>query len=220
MNLRGVLFDLDGTLVDTAPDLVAALHAVWVWRQREGPLPNLPWSSLVSQGAMALIEAAMGPTTAKARDEELLYFLEHYKNNIFTHSIIFSGVIDALDKLAKRGVSLGVVTNKSESLAHRLLDQSGLSHRFSVVIGGDSLPHKKPAPEPLLAACDALHVLPEQTVMVGDDQRDMVAAIRANMACVVAMWGYGVDQIEMDAHESMMVCAAPIDLPTVLGVDD
>lgn len=219
MNLRGVLFDLDGTLVDTAPDLVGALEAVWTWRQREGSLPNLPWSSLVSQGALALLEAALGPGTAKAREEELQYFLQHYQDNLFINSTLFPGIVDALDALAAHEVKIGVVTNKAEALAHRLLDQAGLGHRFSVMIGGDSLPQKKPAPEPMWAACRALSILPEQAVMVGDDQRDVIAALRANMGCVVAMWGYGVSQVELDGHQSVMACPTPMDLPKLLGVD-
>lgn len=214
---QAVLFDLDGTLIDTAPDLVAALNAVWAWRQRSGSLPDLAWRSMVSKGALFLIETALGPAPDQQREEELRYFLQHYEDNIFEQSVIFHGMVEALEVLRQKGIPLGVVTNKREALAHRLLDQAGLKDFFSVIIGGDRLPLSKPHPEPLWAACEALSINAGCAVMVGDDQRDITAAQNAGMGCVVAMWGYGVGEIDTGVQAGMIQCSEPLDLPKQLG---
>jgi len=209
---KAVLFDLDGTIVDTSPDLVGALGALWAWRNRPGPLPTRNWDEWVPKGALSLIEAALGPGEQSEREAELAYFLRHYEANIFVDSRIFDGIKEVLDWCMDHHVKLGIVTNKRAHLANRLLSQAGLDSCFSVVVGGDSLAVNKPHPEPLWAACEALAVRPNQAVMVGDDHRDVVAASRAGMNCMVACWGYGASALVKTDHPDAVWCRQPKDL--------
>lgn len=206
-----VLFDLDGTLVDTAPDLINALAALCAHVNQ--PLPaREDWSGLVSQGAAGLIEAALGPLDPAEMQRHLAYFLAHYEHHIFEDSRLFEGVGPLLAFCQSNGWALGVVTNKKHAFAQKILDQAGLSHCFGAVIGGDSLARNKPAPDPVWRACERLGALPEHAVLIGDDQRDVVAAQRAGVASMVVGWGYGVARIEPEILAECPVCHTPAEV--------
>jgi len=179
---RCVLLDLDGTLVDTAPDMVAALNAL---RRREGlaPLPVAELRNSVSQGAVGLVRAGLPATDAAGLEAWRLAFLELYAEHLCRDSQLFAGMETVLERAEAEGVPWGVVTNKPGGLARPLLDALGLAARMACVVAGDDLPRRKPEPDPLLHD-------PGHTVYVGDAAGDVLAAQAAGCASVVAAWGY------------------------------
>jgi len=193
-----VAFDLDGTLVDTAPDLVRALNAAVT---PEG-LPEVPVEAvraMVGRGARALIREAYaraGATTLEeARLEDRLdVFMEVYRGGIAELSRPFDGAVEALDKLAAGGVRLSVCTNKSSSLAVALLDALGLSHRFEQIVGPEDAPAKKPDPSHLIAAFGG--TLPARAVLVGDSEPDALAARAAGARLILFRGGYSEKPVE------------------------
>ncbi|KVL34458.1 phosphoglycolate phosphatase [Burkholderia territorii] len=195
LHCDAVLFDLDGTLADTAPDLAAAVHKM----QRVRGLPETPLDvlrPLASAGARGLLGGAFGidpqsPGYEAMRDE----FLTNYATDICVHTILFPGIDDVLDELDARGVRWGIVTNKAMRLTAPLADLLGLTARAACIVGGDTTPHSKPHPAPLLHAAEQMTLAPERIVYVGDDLRDIQAGSAAGMATVAAAYGYCGDGV-------------------------
>ena len=189
-SLQAVLFDLDGTLVDTAPDMAAALNRL---REERG-LEALPYERLrpyVSRGSNGLIGVGFGATPSDAERAEMIErFLAIYDARLCDESTLFDGMAAALDWIERSSVPWGIVTNKPEWLARPLLTQLGLVARAGCIVSGDSLPERKPHPRPLLHAAELLRVAPSACVYVGDDLRDVEAGRAAGMGTVVARWGY------------------------------
>ncbi|MYM65381.1 HAD-IA family hydrolase [Pseudoduganella sp. FT55W] len=186
---RAILFDLDGTLADTAPDLAAAVNLL---RARRGLEPTAYeiLRPTASAGARGMIGASFGITPdderyLALRDE----FLNNYEAAIAVHSGLFDGVTALLDGIEAAGVQWGIVTNKHQRFTTPLLPQIGLGHA-ACAISGDTTPHPKPHPEPLLEAARRLNLAPEQCWYVGDDLRDIQAGKAAGMLTVAAGWGY------------------------------
>lgn len=184
------LFDLDGTLVDTAPDLGHAANHV---RAECGlpPLPLIEYRPAASSGARGLLKVALDMTPDHAdfpvrRDS----FLAHYRANLAHSSKLFPGMSAFLVAMELKGVRWGVVTNKPGWLTQPLMQQLGLSTRAACIVSGDSTPNPKPAPDPILLACKQLELRPSECVYVGDDLRDIQAAKAAKMRSVAAGWGY------------------------------
>jgi 2-phosphoglycolate phosphatase len=187
--VRAILFDLDGTLLDTAPDLVAALNML---RGEAGlqPLPFLEVQPLVSHGANALVREAF-PGVEPARFEALRSrFLALYAAALAVHTRPYAGVLEALAYLDSVAIPWGIVTNKSEALTGPLLEQLQLRSRAAVVVCGDTLAERKPHPMPLLHAATRLGAEPASTVYVGDAHGDILAAQAAGMRSYVALYGY------------------------------
>lgn len=188
-SIRAVLFDLDGTLVDSAPDLFAAL----AWLRSERGLPALEYAALrcyASRGAMGMIEAGFVDRPELDRAPLHEQFLRYYSDNLWVASRPFAGIERLLDDLVERGLGVAVVTNKPECLAKPLISAAGWDEHFGCVIGGDSTACPKPHPAPVLEACRRLGVHPGQALMVGDDVRDIDAGRRAGSATAAATWGY------------------------------
>lgn len=186
---RAVLFDLDGTLADTAADLCAAANLL---RRADG-LPDLPLAAFrpwVSRGGRAMLDLALAHRQADAREAALAEFLALYGEDCARHTALFPGMERVLQALERAAIPWGVVTNKPVELACRVLCGLGLEDRCRVLLGGDSLPRRKPDPLPLQAACERLGVAPGEALYVGDDERDMQAARACGMPAVAAAWGY------------------------------
>ncbi|PSQ92620.1 MAG: phosphoglycolate phosphatase [Proteobacteria bacterium SW_6_67_9] len=189
-----VLFDLDGTLVDTAPDMANALNRV-LTDQGEHELALATVRPHVSRGAAGLLALAFGHDLAPARHEALREaLLHHYRADLARLSRPFPGMVALLDRLEARGVLWGVVTNKPAWLADPLLEQLDLARRCVCIVSGDTLAERKPAPAPLRHACTLAGASAARSLYVGDDERDVQAAHRAGMRVIVALFGYlGVD---------------------------
>jgi N-acetyl-D-muramate 6-phosphate phosphatase len=187
--VRAILFDLDGTLLDTAPDMAAALNVLRV----EESLPRLPFPEvrpLVSHGARALVRhgfpAAQGQWFESLRQR----FLAIYAGSLAIETRPYGGVLEALAYLDSQAVPWGIVTNKPQGLTGPLLDQLGLRARAGAIVCGDTLPERKPHPLPLLHAAAQLSVEPAASVYVGDAEGDVLAAQAAGMRAYVALYGY------------------------------
>jgi phosphoglycolate phosphatase len=187
---RAALFDLDGTLADTAPDLVAAVNKMRRDRGLElAPVERL--RPLASAGARGLIGGAfgIGPEDrdfASMREE----FLANYEADLCVETTLFPGIAQLLDALDERGIRWGIVTNKVGRLTMPLVERLGLAARAGCVVSGDTTPHSKPHPAPLLHAAETLALSPDKIVYVGDDLRDVQAGFAAGMATVAAAYGY------------------------------
>jgi len=187
---QSILFDLDGTLVDTAPDLVAALNAV-LRAEGQAELPLAEARPYVSRGARGLLQCGFG--LHESSDEYSGYvqaFLRYYRGALCDKSSLFDGMPELLTHLDGHKVKWGVVTNKAANLTEPLLKQLNLFDRVHVLVSGDTLPEKKPSPQPLLYACELSGMRPCDTLYVGDDPRDIVAANAAGMISVAAAYGY------------------------------
>ena len=187
---HGVFFDLDGTLADTAPDLVAATNQLLSARN----LPLKPYEQLrpcASAGARGLIGGAFGidtkhPDFIALRDE----FFANYEKALFVHSKLFDGMEHLLNQLESAQLPWGIVTNKSERFTNPLIKLMGLSQRSASTVSGDTTPHSKPHPEPILHAARIANLDPNKSLYVGDDIRDVIAGKAAGMKTVAAAYGY------------------------------
>jgi phosphoglycolate phosphatase len=188
-----VAFDLDGTLVDTAPDLIAALNVVLV-EQGMAPAPASAVRQLVGHGVMGMLRRAYERVGLTIADEAIAAlrprFIEVYVARIAEESRPFPGCLEALAALRARGARLAVCTNKPEALTHALLDQLDLTRRFDAVVGGDTLPVQKPDAAPLLEAIARAGGVRTRAAMVGDASPDVGAARAAGVPCVVLTFGY------------------------------
>ena len=187
------LFDLDGTLLDSAPDFVATLNRMLAERGE----PAMPPDALrphVSKGARAMLAAGFPRLDVATRDAMIPAFLEVYQQELARHGAPFEGVEALLDAIEAAGCRWGIVTNKPEYLAVQLLPLLGWQRRCAVLVGGDTLPVRKPDPLPLLHAAMQLGLGAEDCVYVGDDERDILAARAAAMPSIAALWGYRLDE--------------------------
>ncbi|HUV22512.1 MAG TPA: phosphoglycolate phosphatase [Gammaproteobacteria bacterium] len=209
---EAVLFDLDGTLIDTAPDMGGALNNLLREENRE-PLPLATIRPYVSQGGLVLTRLGFANTVSEAEIEPLRQrFLQHYLAIVADNSRLFDGFEAVLAELEARSIPWGVVTNKPEWLTHPLLEQLGLAARSAVIIGGDTLAQRKPHPQPLLVAAERIGVDCRQCIYVGDDERDIVAGRAAQMKTLVAAWGYIADATAIAAWNADGVIDTPSDL--------
>lgn len=188
--IEAVLFDLDGTLIDTAPDMGAALNNLLIEEGYE-PLPLGSIRPFVSKGGLVLTQLGFGETVTEPEIEPLrLRFLQHYRDIVADNSVFFDGMEEVLKTLEKNNLLWGIVTNKPEWLTTPLLQQLNLQQRSSVVICGDTLEFKKPHPQPLIVAAETIGVKCENCIYVGDDKRDIDAGNAANMITLSAAYGY------------------------------
>jgi phosphoglycolate phosphatase len=199
VSLPLVVFDLDGTLVDTAPDLVASLnHAVT--QAGIEPVTYADLTHLVGHGARAMIERTFALRGRTLGEEELTWqmkeFVDFYHGSMPGESLPYPGLIAALDRLQDAGLKLAVCTNKPEMLAKRLLEGLGLLGRFAVVAGGDSFPVRKPNAEHLLSTVANAGGRAERSVMVGDSLNDVLVARNASVPSIAVPFGYSDVPIE------------------------
>ncbi len=213
-----LLFDLDGTLVDSAPDLGGTANDMLVARGRE-PVPLAALRPHGGSGARGMIGAAFGlapgdPGYDALRDE----FLALYETRLLRHTQLFDEVQALVDGLVRAELPFGIVTNKAVRLATPLATSLGLQPPAAVLIGGDSTPHTKPHPAPLWAACRALGVAAADCVYIGDDPRDMRAARAAGMPGWAAAWGYLGLAEPLHAWVADAVLDSPVDVLKRLGL--
>ena len=199
MTAPTILFDLDGTLLSTAPDLLASLNFVM---EQEGlrPLTQAEVGYQFGQGARAMIIHAYKHNAARADDGHLAAlterFVQHYADNMPGQSALFPGLAEAMDRLENAGMTLAVCTNKREELASRLLDGLDLSRRFAAICGGDTFPVRKPDGKHLTMTVERAGGDPSRAVMIGDSSSDILGAKDANMPSIAVPFGYTDKPVE------------------------
>jgi 2-phosphoglycolate phosphatase len=218
---EAVLFDLDGTLVDTAPDMVGALQATQASYDID-PLPYEIARQHVSNGAIGLLHAGFPGIEIRIGDTYHTEFLERYAAALCEGSRVFAGVDTLLDRLDEAACPWGVVTNKPAHLTTPLLEALGLAARSACTVSGDTLPVRKPDPGPLLLACDMAGIVSNKTLYIGDASRDIAAGAAAGMRTVAATYGYitddddplcwGADVIAGDTEELAQIVLKAVNL--------
>jgi len=209
---QAVLFDLDGTLIDSAPDLGAAADKMRLDRG----MPSLPldtYRPMAGAGARGMLGIAFGitpehPEFMRLREE----FFVNYENAMTERTRIFDGVVGMIDALVKLGLPWGVVTNKSSRFTDPLTAAMPLFATARAIVSGDTTPHAKPHPAPLFEAANRLQVAPERCVYVGDDERDIVAGLAAGMGTVAATYGYLGLQTDVSRWNAHLHINSPQDL--------
>ncbi|MDP3482884.1 MAG: HAD-IA family hydrolase [Sulfuricella sp.] len=215
--MKAVLFDLDGTLADTAPDLG---HALNLQRERHGlpPLAQEIIRPYASHGTVGLFDIGFGLTPQDARFAPMREeYLALYTANLCLHTTLFPGMAELLDELEGKGIAWGVVTNKPARFTNPLLEQLGLIGRAASVISGDTCSHPKPHPEPLLCAAHEIGVAPQSCLYVGDAERDIEAARAADMPALVAAYGYLGENDKPETWRAQSIIDSPAEIMRYLG---
>lgn len=215
-HLSGVLFDLDGTILDTAGDLGGAIN--YVLRKHNLPeLTEAVYRPVVSDGALGLITLGFGD---KLKDfdyqtlrEELL---EYYEKNLSQNTFLYEGMATLLATLDKRKIPWGIVTNKPEGLSKLLVPNYPELTTSGVLVGGDTLAKRKPDPEPLIYAAQKLEIEPTQCLYIGDAPRDIDAGNAAGMFSIAAKWGYILDKSVCDEWQADMLAETPEEITAII----
>lgn len=210
--IKAVLFDLDGTFADTAPDLGAALNHVLALHGKQ-PIPIAVSRLQASHGSAGLLGMGFGitpddPRFAGLRDE----FLAHYTAHICEHTTLFNGMAELIAAIERLGLPWGIVTNKPHRFTVPLMKALGYAERAACLVSGDTCAHAKPHPMPMLHAAQTIHVAPEHCLYLGDDKRDMEAANAANMRGIIAGYGYIDPQAAFDTWQATGKVNNPLDL--------
>ena len=214
--LEAILFDLDGTLADTAPDLGAAVNQLL---REEGltdkPLPLLrPYTS---QGVRGLLKAGFGiDANDPSYERRAQRFLDLYLERLCRETRLFSGISELLDTLEEHGLDWGIVTNKRTRFTNPLVAQLGLTPRTNCVVSGDTTAEAKPSPLPILHACEILGCAPQRTLYVGDDRRDIVAGLAAGTKTAAVSYGYLGDSGPIDTWGADFIAHHPARLGDLL----
>ena len=201
MDKQLLIFDFDGTLIDSVPDLADATNAMLTTLGKT-PYPLGSIRNWVGNGSRMLVERALvgkievleGELAKEAVDHAEQVFFDAYKNISGSKTVAYPDVDSGLRKLQAAGYELALVTNKPIRFVPKILQSFGWQDIFSEVLGGDSLPSKKPDPAPLLHVCETLNVTPEQAVMIGDSRNDILAGQNANMDTLALSYGYNYGQ--------------------------
>ncbi len=211
-HIQAVLFDLDGTLIDSAPDLGAAADKM----RTDRGLPSLPlehYRPMAGAGARGMLGLAFGllpdhPDFPAMREE----FFVNYESCMTERTRIFDGVVELIDQLLAHDLPWGVVTNKSSRFTNPLTAAMPLFSTAKAIVSGDTTPHAKPHPEPLFEAARRLGLAPAQCLYVGDDERDIVAGLAAGMGTVAATYGYLGQQADISRWNAHLHIDSPLDL--------
>lgn len=190
--IRAVLFDLDGTILDTAADLAAAANAMLAQVGR-ATLPEAQIRDYIGRGVQNLVTRSLeatGGATAQEASSALAAFERHYLAGIADRTRPYAGVVEGMEALARAGIPMGCVTNKAARFTEPLLQRTGLMRFLRVVVSGDTVANKKPHPEPMLHAAAKLGVSPAETLVVGDSLNDVASARAAGCPVVVVPYGY------------------------------
>ena len=210
--IHAVLFDLDGTLLDTAPDLTLALNNL-LQAHRRNTVKVDDVRDIVSQGSVALTRYGF-PEVIDSDEFEVLRqeFMQHYLNAVCIDTEFFNGIESLLTTIESKNIPWGIVTNKPGAMTIPLLEQLALDQRPQCIVSGDTLNLRKPHPEPLLHASDILGLSPQQTIYIGDDLRDIYAGNEAGMYTCIAEYGYIEKDIDTNLWGADFTISHPLEL--------
>lgn len=211
-----MLFDLDGTLLDSAPDLVGALNQLRATMDLE-PLAVEAVGHGVTRGAIGLLELGMPATDEETFESWRKQVISRYAQNIYDKSMLYEGVDALLKALDQAGIPWGLVTHKSEALTYSVLKAAGLAERVSCAVCGDTIKERKPHPAPVLLACEQLGVSPAETVFAGDDLRDVEAGVAAGTKTAAVFYGYGSAGLTGPLVEQSFEVRHPTDLMKLIA---
>jgi len=212
-----VLFDLDGTFADTAPDLGAALNHVRGLHHLP-PLPLKITRLQASHGSAGLLKLGFNVEPDEAEFPALRdAFLAHYTANICAHTTLFPGMAELINILEQRGLPWGIVTNKPHRFTLPLMQALGYAGRAACLVSGDTCTHAKPHPEPLLYAAKCIDVAPQNCLYIGDDKRDIEAGRAAGMDTLIALFGYIDPHADLNAWHATASIATPLELVEYLN---
>lgn len=210
--IQGVLFDLDGTLADTAPDLAYALNQT-LKAHKKSPLPFETIRPVVSHGGIAMIRLAFDIGPEDANYEAIRQqFLQTYLDNIAIYTRLFAGMEELLEELESRSIAWGVVTNKPSWLTDPLMQALALTERAATIVSGDTVTKSKPHPDPILHGCEQAGLDPAHCIYVGDAERDIQAGNAAGMKTAVALFGYIQDTDQPEDWRADIYINHPQDL--------
>lgn len=216
---RAIFFDLDGTLVDSVPDLAEAARRMLA-ELGEPTRSDAEIASFVGKGIPVMVERALcsgrAPLGAERLAQAVGIFMRHYGETNGRLTRPYPGVVETLPVLRARGFRLGVVTNKAEAFIAPLLEEMGIAGYFDCLVGGDTLTHKKPEPEPLWHACACVGVPPEAALMVGDSGNDAVCARRAGIPVLLMTYGYN-EGVPVDSEDCDGLLSSFVELPPLLA---
>ncbi len=210
--IKTVLFDLDGTLIDTAPDMVAALDKLCA-EEQQNALPFEAVRPVVSNGSVALVKLAFGEKLDEQRLEYLKKrYLEIYQQDVAVNSRLFEGTQTVFDYLAEHNMNWGVVTNKPGWLTLPLMKALGLDHQAACIVSGDSTENRKPHPEPMHYACELAGSQVEECIYIGDARRDVEAGNNAGMKTLIASYGYIDERENTSSWGADALINSPVDI--------
>lgn len=210
-DIRTILFDLDGTLIDTAPDMAKSLN-ILLEEENHLPLPFDVIRPVVSNGSVALVKLGFGDIEGEYLERLKKRYLEIYQQRLCIDSKLFEGMSELLKHIESEGKNWGVVTNKPGWLTIPLMEQIGLLDRAACVVSGDTTPNRKPHPEPMFHACLAAGSEPTQCLYIGDARRDIEAGNNAGMKTIIALYGYIGDWENTDDWGASVKITDPIDV--------
>jgi len=211
-NVSNIIFDLDGTLIDTAPDLSYSLNLL---REEHGlpPVEYDQFRKVVSLGGTAMLNMGFDISSSDPQFQIIRKrFLDIYSKNIYRLSRLFDGMEQVLEILDAKNINWGIVTNKPGWLTSPLLEKMQLSSRALCVISGDTLPYAKPNPEPLLHACKIMKCTPSKAIYIGDAKRDIEAGINAGMPTIIAAYGYIEENATINEWGANSIIDSPLEL--------
>ncbi len=210
--IQAVLFDLDGTFADTAPDLGAALNHVRSLHQLP-PLPIEITRLQASHGSAGLIKLGFNVASDSSKFPALRdALLAHYSANICAHTTLFTGIKELITTLEQRGLPWGIVTNKPHRFTLPLMQALGYAERAACLVSGDTCAHAKPHPEPLLHAARSMGVAPQNCLYIGDDKRDIDAGNAAGMKTLLALFGYIDPDADLDSWQASASINTPLEI--------
>ncbi|MGK9067400.1 N-acetylmuramic acid 6-phosphate phosphatase MupP [Stutzerimonas chloritidismutans] len=216
MRLRAVLFDMDGTLLDTAPDFIAVVQAMRLARGLDR-VPDKAIHDVVSGGAQAMVMAAFDVNPLSAEFEILRReFLDRYQEHCAVESSLYEGMAELLDDIERAKLTWGVVTNKPVRFAEPIMQRLGLAERAAVLVCPDHVSKSKPDPEPMLLACSQLALAPSEVLFVGDDLRDIESGRAAGSKTAAVRYGYIHPDDNPDHWGADVVVSHPLELRAVL----
>jgi len=218
--VKAAIFDLDGTLADTASDLMLAGNATFEDMGIEYRMENDRDENIASRGGKSTIRHGLSKAFGYAEEEKVqaLYhnFLRNYENVLDVHSILYEGILEILQDLSKSDVLLGICTNKPTKQAHMLLDRLGISSYFKVVVGPDTLGIAKPNPQPLHRVIEMIGGEPKCSVLVGDTNTDFLTSLAADIPFILATYGHGVKYQELSSSCTPYLANTPDDIPRLI----